>query len=361
MATQELIQIENLKANLLPELQGWKEKQECLVEENQFVAITDNKTYEVAKKCRTALLKGRTEIEKSEKLIASKIKEFRSDVSIASKELISITLPHETKQQEEVKRYEELKIQEKAEKERIEAERKKTIQNNISVIFEEWKDAINKLTFEDIDGFLMVDVLNDADTEKFEEFAIDFNEKVQTLTMLYDAKVEQLNTEENLRVEAEKLIVEREEFEKEKSERQEKERIEALKIKEAQDKIDAEQKAKSDELAKQEAKILEEKNRIEKKELERIAKEKAEKEAIEESKRIESEKLALKKREEEEQKRLLELAPDKEKVQSFISSLTFNSPTPNVNNKELREFLEGVFHDVESLKEVLIKNLNQIK
>ena len=58
------LQLSDLKVNNLPELQGWKEKQEKLVSENPFVEITDNKTYEVACKRRTALLKGRTELEK---------------------------------------------------------------------------------------------------------------------------------------------------------------------------------------------------------------------------------------------------------------------------------------------------------
>ena len=116
MKTTELIQIEKIQANFLPELQGWKEKQEVLVKENPFLKIEDNKTYNEAKKRRTSLVAGRTTIQNQDKLIASKIKKFRSNVAEASRELIAITQPHEERQQEEVKRYEQIKADEKAEK-----------------------------------------------------------------------------------------------------------------------------------------------------------------------------------------------------------------------------------------------------
>lgn len=97
--------IEKLDAAKLPELQGLKEKQLQIVKENPFVAITDNATFEAAKKARTALVSARTEIQNQDKTIASKIKKFREMVSGISEKLISITKPHEEKQQEEVKRW----------------------------------------------------------------------------------------------------------------------------------------------------------------------------------------------------------------------------------------------------------------
>ena len=103
------LQLSDLKVSNLPELQGWKEKQEVLVKDNPYVEITDNKTYEVACKSRTALLKGRTELEKQDKLVASKLSTFRKDVKTETDNLIAITLPFEEKQQIEVKRYEEIK------------------------------------------------------------------------------------------------------------------------------------------------------------------------------------------------------------------------------------------------------------
>lgn len=102
-----------------PELVTAKEQLENLVKENPFVEIKDTKTYELAKKRRTNLVKGRTEIQKGEKAIASKLNAFRKDVKALAENLVGITLPAETKQQNEVKRYEEIKQKEKEEKERL--------------------------------------------------------------------------------------------------------------------------------------------------------------------------------------------------------------------------------------------------
>ena len=115
---KDALQLEDLKVSNLPELQGWKEKQQKLVEENPYVEIVDNKSYEVACKSRTALLKGRTELEKQDKLIASKLTSFRKEVKQETDNLIAITLPYEEKQQSEVKRFEEIKAAEKAEEKR---------------------------------------------------------------------------------------------------------------------------------------------------------------------------------------------------------------------------------------------------
>ncbi len=120
MENNAIISLEQIDANKLPELQGWKEKQEQLVKDNPFMEITDNTTYAEAKKRRTALVSGRTEIQKADKLIASKLKDFRNKVSQISNSLIEISKPHEEKQQEEVKRYEAVKEQERQEKIRLE-------------------------------------------------------------------------------------------------------------------------------------------------------------------------------------------------------------------------------------------------
>ena len=58
--TNEVLKLDDLKATNLPELQGFKETQEALVKQYPFIEITDNASYETAKKHRTTLLKGRT-------------------------------------------------------------------------------------------------------------------------------------------------------------------------------------------------------------------------------------------------------------------------------------------------------------
>lgn len=67
-----LIELDSLDANMLPELNGWKDTQLKVVEENPYISIEDFKSYEEAKKNRTALVTARTTIQNQEKLIASK-------------------------------------------------------------------------------------------------------------------------------------------------------------------------------------------------------------------------------------------------------------------------------------------------
>ena len=45
---KSVLKLDDLKVSNLPELQGWKDKQEKLVKDNPFVEIIDNKTYEQA-------------------------------------------------------------------------------------------------------------------------------------------------------------------------------------------------------------------------------------------------------------------------------------------------------------------------
>lgn len=150
MNTEKTISLETLNVSDLPELLGFEQKQKDLVAENPYVEITDNKTYEIACKSRTALLKGRTELEKQDKLIASKLTSFRKEVGLKTKELIDITLPSEEKQQAEVKRFEGIKQAEKELADRLEQERVERIQNTISKIENDCLEIIQKMTFETI-------------------------------------------------------------------------------------------------------------------------------------------------------------------------------------------------------------------
>lgn len=195
------LQLSDLKVSNLPELQGWKEKQEVLVKDNPYVEITDNKTYEVACKSRTALLKGRTELEKQDKLVASKLSTFRKDVKTETDNLIAITLPFEEKQQIEVKRYEEIKEAERQEKERIEQERITTIKSKIDSIETDCFGIIQKTTFSEIDfsktqlfAFFTIDF-------DFEEFDILFEQVKSRVEVALEEKITSLTESENQRLE----------------------------------------------------------------------------------------------------------------------------------------------------------------
>lgn len=216
---KEEFSLDTLKVSNLPELQGWKEKQEQLVKDNPYVEISDNKTYDVACKNRTALLKGRTELEKQDKLIASKLASFRKDVKTETDKLIEITKPHEEKQQEEVKRFEKIKEEEKAEKERLEKERVDKINSAIDSFETDSYLLIQKMTFETKDS-VKAELNKLANSEfDYEEFDILFEQAKARVENSFAEKVESVNKTEAQRVETE-LANKRAEEEKRKNELQ---------------------------------------------------------------------------------------------------------------------------------------------
>ena len=243
----------------LPELQGWKEKQEAIVKENPFVEVVDNATYEDAKKHRTALVSARTSIEKQDKLIASKLKEVRTKVSETSKELIEITLPHETKQQEEVRKYEAIKEAERAEKAEKERQRVQAIKDAMEHYEIQLENVVKNLKFEGIEKVdtLFNDVFDDILQEyNFQEFEELFTNIATRVKSELQTKKEVLKKEEAQRLENERLKKEAEEN--------------AKKAREAQEKLEAERKEmqlqieeREKEEAKRQARIEADKQKLE--------------------------------------------------------------------------------------------------
>lgn len=239
--SENLITLDSLNAKNLPELQGLKDKQLELVKECPFVEIIDNSTYELAKKHRTALVKGRTSLESQDKLIASKLTAFRKEVKSVTDELISITLPHEEKQQEEVKRFEQIKENERLERERIENERIEKIKSTISDFESCCYALISQMTFqnaketkETLDKHFSIDY--DA-----QEFDILYQQAKMRVQSQFDLKHSEVQEKENQRLENERLAREKavadakleaiqKQQEKERAEREEKERIEKEKV-----------------------------------------------------------------------------------------------------------------------------------
>ena len=202
---KDALQLEDLKVSNLPELQGWKEKQQKLVEENPYVEIVDNKSYEVACKSRTALLKGRTELEKQDKLIASKLTSFRKEVKQETDNLIAITLPYEEKQQSEVKRFEEIKAAEKAEKDHMEQERIDCIKTRIDNCENESYRIIQNTTIDNIEIHkTMIDAFVNAEFD-YEEFDILFEQSKDRIQTSWDLKCADIQEKESQRVENERL------------------------------------------------------------------------------------------------------------------------------------------------------------
>lgn len=339
------LELEKLEANSLPELRGWREKQLAVVKENPFVAIKDHKTYESAKKSRTALVTARTSIQNQEKTIASKIKAFRDKVGEVSKELIAITQPHETKQQDEVRRYEAEKEAERLEKERIEQERRDKIKTQIDMAYSSIKSGIRSLTYEEIGAFTSEEFpacIEAQDKVEMEEFDLDWEEKKMLLNQFLDDKVKDLEDREAQRAEAERLAKEREVLEAERK---------AMETATEAAKKEAE-KAKADAEAKQ----LETKKQLE----DMAAKVKADAEAVEAEKRRIKEAECLRERKEAEETKAKEeaqakakweaaqkareeaLRPDKEKLKAFIDGIQMTTPEPELKSGEAETFLNDL-------------------
>jgi|GEM_PF-2040664 len=225
MKTENQFNLEALDVSQLPELVGFEQKQKDLVLENPFVEIIDNKTYEVACKSRTSLLKGRTSLEAQDKLIASKLTAFRRQVGEKTKQLIDITLVHEEKQQVEVKRYEAIKQAEKDAKDNAERLRVEKIKEELDVLETSNYRLIQSMTFESLKS---VSERCNASFETdfdFEEYKIMFDQVKERIVKSLLEKTNDLIDRENQRVENEKLKAINEENER--------------KNKELQDKIDA--------------------------------------------------------------------------------------------------------------------------
>ena len=280
--------IEKLNPEQLPELKGLKEKQLQIVEENPFVEITDNATFEAAKKARTTLKTARTDIEKQDKTIASKIKKFREMVASIHGDLISITKPHEEKQQEEVDRYEAEKEAERNEKIRLNEERIERLETEIKAFKLDCNNQIAQMDFSSISEVEKFIAQREAEEKEFdfEEYILDFDAAVAEMKERFDSEVKTLTKHENQRLEdirlkeeADKLAKERAEFEATKKAEQDK--IDAER-KEAQDKIDAENKRIADEQKKAQEKIDAAQKKIDDEKAELKAKADAEKKAAQE-------------------------------------------------------------------------------
>ena len=352
----QVLNLDEINANSLPELQGWREKQETLLTDNPFIEITDNTSYYEAKKRRTALLKGRTTIQGQDKLIASKLKEVRTKVSIASNELIKITIEAEDKQQEEVKKYEAKKELDRLEKVRLNNIRRAEIQEKIDIIFNEWKLIIKNYTLLGIADVNIVEILSDIDTAYFEELAPDFNEKTRILTQLFSEKKASLQIKENQRLETLKLAIEREKFEDDKKAAKEKAAEEEKIRLRKQELIYAKNKKKQDTLDEREREINAEKERIAKIEATRIKKE--EEVAF---KKLEKENTAKRIKEEKaEKKRALDLLPDQQKLEKYITELNFSEEDLKLKNKQSIEFLEALHEGLVDFKEKFISDIKYI-
>lgn len=189
-----------IKASQLINASSWREKQEKLVAENTFFEIVDNKTYEAGKKHRTNIVKGRTELQAQDKLVASTFATIRKEVGSETAILIEITQPLEDKWQKAVKDWEDRKEREKQEAAKAEELRIKTIKDKIDEVESACHQIIQKMVFSEIDfsktqlfAFFTIDF-------DFEEYDILFEQVKSRVESALDVKVKSLTDTENQRL-----------------------------------------------------------------------------------------------------------------------------------------------------------------
>lgn len=190
-----------IKASQLIDVTSWREKQERLLEENPFFEIVDNKTYEAGKKHRTNIVKGRTELQNQDKLVASTFATIRKEVGSETAVLIEITQPLEDKWQKAVKDWEDRKEREKQAAKEAEELRIKTIKDKIDEIESACHEIIQKMVFSEIDfsktklfAFFTIDF-------DFEEYDILFEQVKSRVESALEIKVKSLTDSENQRLE----------------------------------------------------------------------------------------------------------------------------------------------------------------
>lgn len=334
-----------------------KKEQIELVESNPFIKVEDNKTYELAKVSRTALVKGRTKLSSEKKTITSELNYFKKAVTDAYDEMILITFPAEQKQQEEVKRYEARKAAEKVEKERIEAERQQAIKMNISSFFVDLINLINGAVLETIEGVNteVLKRLTEYDKSSCGTHLDFFLEKESEIHSLGDQKMLQLKKDEEARIALENERIAREKAQAEKEEADKKAAAEKAIADEVAKKLREEKEAQEEENRKIKAelqKLQDEKKAAERKEQKRKEAEKAEKD------RIEAEKIA-KEIADAEAERLEALKPDVEKAELSIESIRV-IPVDGIKNKSIQEFVANIENEIIDLKNRLIQELKSI-
>ena len=262
----ELIKIETLKPESLVAIKERQLELKQLVKENSFIECTQE-NYEEAKKRRTALRKGRTNVQSEVKMICSKLAGVSRGVKDAGDGLILIVQKAEDKQQHSVADFEGEKERIRQEKIRQEQERKDKLKEEITSWIGGMNDRIGQAqTSKDLEKLKEEILLVYVSEEAQQEFSNDITWAKTQLELKFNNRVAQIELEEQ-RVEQEKLRKEKEALEKKvEQERLEREKIE-LKQKAEQEKIqrekkELEQKLREAEQAKQEliekAKIKEE-------------------------------------------------------------------------------------------------------
>ncbi len=197
----------------LPELQGKKEEIKAIIKANPAIAVVDNASYELAKKSRTAVRTLRTSLEKEQKDVKKRIKEYVLDVVDAEYDNIILGVKNqEIIRQEPIDAWEEIKENERLEKLRLEQERVDNIKKSISEFRIDGERFINTCVFESIDATTAVfeKRVAEFDRASLAEFEVLFDDAVSYLTNLLNSRISTLTEQENIRIQQIELAKEKE-------------------------------------------------------------------------------------------------------------------------------------------------------
>ena len=199
MAKQKF-ELAKLDSKNLKELDGFTVKMKGLVKENPFVEITDRKTYEEAKKARTSLKSGRTEVQKQDRLIGTFLSKFRKETKSIAETLVEIVSPSEDKQQTEIDRWELILEEEKNEKERMEKERIDLIEKNLKEYDEAFDKVISNITIDNIETCKEDSAATTTTDFDFEEYQANFDVMITTKESEFEKRVEEVKAIEERRL-----------------------------------------------------------------------------------------------------------------------------------------------------------------
>lgn len=188
----------------LPELKGKKNEIAKLIKANPIIEVTDNASYELAKKSRTAVKSLRTSLEKEKKDVNDRIK--NNVLLVVANEydsLITNVKKSEFDRQVKVDDWEEKKENERLEKVRLEQERVDNIKNLISEFAKHWNIKISVLKFNELNDFKteLGEAFVNFDRSNLAEYEVLLEDQKTSIYAFLEAKSEQLEKSEEIRLE----------------------------------------------------------------------------------------------------------------------------------------------------------------
>jgi len=210
--TKEVAIIDFTKFDIaqLPELKGKKKEITAVIKANPVVEVTDNASYELAKKSRTAVRTLRTSLQEEQKNVKKRIKEFVLDVVENEYDsLIESVKTDENARQKPVTDWEEKKEQERLEKARLEQERIDSIKTKIKEFRDYWENIFITLSFLDIENIredYSVAVV-EFDRDALAEFDVLFTDAVNYIDKLLESRIKTLEEQEQIRIDQAKLKI----------------------------------------------------------------------------------------------------------------------------------------------------------